>query len=271
MNKGEKNSIPPQDEDENISTSQSPQSEEELLAQIAAQDAQSDILNYESFSDDMDDGETKDHEYTNSAEPNADQVRIQVLEEENARIKDHMVRALADAENTRKRSVKEREDASKFAVSGFAKDILSVADNLRRALEAMPEEQTEHLQGLINGIEATERELLRAFEKNGILKLEPMDELFDPNFHEVMFEAPIPNKAAGTIIQIIEPGYVLNNRILRPARVGIAKADTNTPQQSEQSTDPGSQIDTQAWNHACAILFFQYSQTSDNERSLKKA
>jgi len=245
MNTGEKNPIPPQDEDENLGNAQQ-QSEDELLAQMAAQDAQSDILNYESFSDDLDDNAPEEHATETNAEPNADQVRIQVLEEENARIKDHMVRALADAENTRKRAVKEREDASKFAISGFAKDILSVADNLRRALEAIPEEQTEQLQSLINGIEATERELLRTFEKNGIQKLEPLDQQFDPNFHEVMFEAPIPDKAAGTIIQIIEPGYVLNNRILRPARVGIAKDGAETTEQDTPKTDPGSQIDTEA-------------------------
>ncbi len=245
MNTGEKNPIPSQEEDENLDNTQQ-QNEDELLAQMAAQDAQSDILNYESFSEDLEDNDREESIAEPQAEPNADQVRIQVLEEENARIKDHMVRALADAENTRKRAVKEREDASKFAVSGFAKDILSVADNLRRALEAVPEEQTEQFQALINGIEATERELLRAFEKNGIQKLEPLDQQFDPNFHEVMFEAPIPEKAAGTIIQIIEPGYVLNNRILRPARVGIAKGDPNAPEQDKPTTDPGSKIDTQA-------------------------
>ncbi|WP_435641311.1 nucleotide exchange factor GrpE [Micavibrio aeruginosavorus] len=150
------------------------------------------------------------------------------LEDEIARLKDHVLRALADGENTRKRAAKEREDATKYAVTGFARDLLSVADNLRRALDAVPEEMKnggdELLKNLLTGIEATEREMLRAFEKNGIKKIEPINVPFDPHQHEVMFEAPMPGKPAGTIIQLIEAGYVLNDRLLRPARVGVSRA-----------------------------------------------
>ena len=157
-------------------------------------------------------------------------VRIQILEQELDRTKDQMIRALAETDNIRKRGLREREDAQKFAVSAFSRDLLSVADNLRRALAAVPAELAEatpEIKNLLSGIEATERELLKSFEKNGIQKIEPLDEKFDPNFHEVMFEAVIPSKPAGMIIQVIEAGYTLNGRLLRPARVGVSKGDAS--------------------------------------------
>lgn len=146
-----------------------------------------------------------------------------------AEANDKTLRALAEVENIRRRSERERQDTAKFAVAGFARDLLSVADNLRRALQAIPEDQrtqNEALQQIFTGVEATERELLRSFEKNGIKKIEPLDERFDPNLHEVMFEAEISGKQPGTVIQILEPGYVIHERLLRPARVGVAKGDT---------------------------------------------
>lgn len=165
--------------------------------------------------------------------------RVSELEAEAARMKDHMLRALADAENTRKRALRERDDATKFAISGFARDMLDTADNLRRAIDAIPEDQRAANAALIEGLEAVERGLLKTFEKHGIRKLEPMGETFDPNFHEVMFEAPVPGKAAGIIIQLVEPGYMLNDRLLRPARVGIAKGDPG-------GGDPSRHIDETA-------------------------
>ena len=217
-----------------------------------------DTESYESFSDEID-NDNDDHimqedvpsehkETLRLQEPNADQLRIQVLEDKLDRMKDQMVRALADAENTRKRAIKERQNASKYAVSNFARDIVSVADNLRRALESIPEETQKEfpqVKNLTQGIEATERELMRCFEKNGIAKLEPLDQKFDPNFHEVMFEAPVPGKENGTIIQIIEPGYIINGRILRPARVGVAK-NAETPSTPPEGTGSGHNVDTEA-------------------------
>lgn len=154
---------------------------------------------------------------------------------------DKLLRTVAEMDNLRKRSVREREDAGKYAVSSFAKDLLEVADTFQRALQAIPADlrQDERINNIIQGIEATERSLLSCFEKNGIKKIEPMDMPFDPNFHEVMFEAPIPGKPSGLIIQIIEPGYVLNDRLLRPARVGVAKSI------SDNGTNDHA-IDTQA-------------------------
>ncbi|MGH1399337.1 MAG: nucleotide exchange factor GrpE [Alphaproteobacteria bacterium] len=157
-------------------------------------------------------------------------VSLAALQKEYEETKDKMIRAVAEAENARKRAVKEREDARKYSITGFAKDLVNTADNLRRALDALPEgilEREDTLKPVIDGIEATERELLKAFELNGIKKLEPQieAEIFDPNKHEVMFEAPGTGKPAGTIIQIIENGYTLHDRLLRPARVGVAKAE----------------------------------------------
>ena len=191
-------------------------------------------IEYEPFSDEIDNIDTK--QKNQNSEPNEDQIRIQILEEQLERTKEQMVRALADAENSRKRAVKEREDASKFAVSSFARDLINVADNLRRALESVPKEilnETPQIKNLTDGIEATERELLRSFEKNGIIKTNPINEKFDPNFHEVMFETPMPDQESGTVIQVIEPGYIISGRILRPARVGIAKSDGSQPPPSD--------------------------------------
>lgn len=180
---------------------------------------------------------------TIAPQENGDAEKIAKLQDELAKMKDQALRALAEAENARKRAIKEREDASKYAVSGFAKDLLSVADNLRRALDAIPADAVAvdpRIKNFIDGIEATERGLLKSFEQNGIRRIDPSGEPFNPNFHEVMFEAPGTGKPAGTVIQVIETGYILNDRLLRPARVGVAKDE------GQGSGTPGANIDTQA-------------------------
>jgi molecular chaperone GrpE len=180
----------------------------------------------------------------NAAAENGDAARVETLQSELAQAKDQVLRALADAENTRKRALKEREDASKYAVAGFARELLSVADNLRRALDAVPEDLLQgepRIKNLLDGIEATERELLKSFEKSHIRKIEPLGEVFNPNYHEVMFETPGTGKPPGTIIQVVEAGYVLHDRLLRPARVGVAKDEG----QGNGKT-AGGHIDTQA-------------------------
>lgn len=153
--------------------------------------------------------------------------KIADLEKKLAEATDRALRAIAEAENTRKRLEKERLDTGKFAVSGFARDMLGVADNLRRALAAIKPEQLEtspELKSIATGVEATERELIRLFEKNGIKKIDPLDERFDPNLHEVIFESPVPGKEPGIVIQVFESGYTIHERLLRPARVGVSKA-----------------------------------------------
>ncbi len=152
--------------------------------------------------------------------------KIAELEKKLAEMKDQALRALAEAENTRRRGERERQDTAKFAVGSFAKDLLNVADNLRRALNSITPEAREknpELKNIYVGVEATERELLRAFDTQKIKKLEPLNQKFDPNLHEVLFENDAPDKAPGTVIQVIEPGYTIHERLLRPARVGVAK------------------------------------------------
>lgn len=151
---------------------------------------------------------------------------VAALEAELAEAKDRMMRALADAENTRKRALKDRDDAGKYAVASFARDLLDFSDNFGRAMASIPEDLKEadkRLDNVITGLDAMQRELLGVFDKHGVKKIEPLDEPFDPNYHEVMFEAPMPGKPPGTIIQVVEPGYVINDRLLRAAKVGIAK------------------------------------------------
>jgi len=156
------------------------------------------------------------------------QDRIAALEAETAKLKDQALRALAETENIRRRSEREREDTAKFAISSFAKSLLDAADNMRRAIDAVPAEAVEQDQALatlMDGVAATERQLLAAFERNGVTRIEPVGEVFDPNFHQAMFELPGSGKPAGTIIQVIQPGYVLQGRLLRPAMVGVAKGE----------------------------------------------
>lgn len=159
------------------------------------------------------------------------EARIAALEAELNDSKDRALRALAEAENTRKRFERMQGDTSKYAVSSFARDLLDVVDNLRRAIDAVPAEQASShqlLKTLLDGIGATERVMLSMLEKHGVKKITPSSGPFDPNFHEVIFEAEAPGKNAGEIIQLIEPGYVIHDRLLRPARVGVAKGGANS-------------------------------------------
>lgn len=173
-----------------------------------------------------------------SLEINAD-IMMDSLQQELQEARERTMRALADAENTRKRAQKDREDAGKYAIASFARDLLDFSDNFKRALASMPDDTPDAVK---EGLNAMDRELLATFDRHGIKKIEPLDEPFNANYHEVMFEAPVPGKAAGIIIQVIEAGYVLNDRLLRAAKVGIAKAGAAEP----QNTDPGAKIDTQA-------------------------
>ncbi len=154
-------------------------------------------------------------------------LQISELQQQMAAIKDQGLRALAEADNTRKRALKDREDATKYAISNFARDLLDYADNFNRAIDSVPEELKnsgdDRITSLVTGLEAMQRQFLQTLEKNGIKKLEPRDEPFNPHFHEVMFEVPGTGKPAGMIIQLVDAGYILHDRLLRPARVGVAK------------------------------------------------
>jgi molecular chaperone GrpE len=151
--------------------------------------------------------------------------RLAALEAELAEQKDRLLRALAETENLRRRAQREREDAVKYAAAGFAKDLLSAADNLRRALDSLPEAEApdERTKSLIAGVAATERELLRVFERHGIHRIDPKGERFDHNFHQAVFEVENSDQPGGTVVEVLQPGYLLHDRLLRPAMVGVAK------------------------------------------------
>ncbi len=154
------------------------------------------------------------------------QDQIAELEAELAAMKDKMQRALAEAENTRRRAERDRHEAMRYGAVGLARDLLSVSDNLRRALEALPEDARDGdgwAKDLITGVELIEREFLDAFGKHGVVKMEPMGEPFDHNFHQAMFEMEDPEKPARTVVQQMQPGYRLHDRLLRAAMVGVSK------------------------------------------------
>jgi len=159
------------------------------------------------------------------AEETSAETRVNELEAELADQRDRLLRALAETENVRRRAQREREDASKYAVAGFAKDLLSAADNLRRALESLPEAEAkdERTRSLLAGVAATERELLGVFERHGIKRIDPKGERFDHNLHQAIFEAERPDQPSGSVVEVLQPGYVLHDRLLRPAMVGVAK------------------------------------------------
>lgn len=151
--------------------------------------------------------------------------RVAALEKELAEEHDRLLRALAEAENTRRRAQRERVDAEKYSISRFAEGLLSVADNLRRALDSLPEVEAkdDRTRSLLAGVAATERELLAAFERHGLKRIDAKGERFDHNLHQAVFEVENPSVPVGTVVEVLQPGYMLQDRLLRPAMVGVAK------------------------------------------------
>ncbi len=148
---------------------------------------------------------------------------VAALMAERDELRDKFMRALADAENARKRSERDRREAENYGGSKLARDMLPVYDNLNRALEAVSEDMRGTTGGLIEGVELTMRELLNIFERHGITKVAPeVGDRFDPQMHEAMFEAPVPGTRAGDIIQVMAEGFMLHDRLLRPAQVGVS-------------------------------------------------
>jgi molecular chaperone GrpE len=152
---------------------------------------------------------------------------VEALAKEAAESRDKMLRTLAEMENLRKRTAKEVADARTYGITGFARDVLDIADNLQRALDAVPAETRESadpiLKALIEGVELTERSLLNALEKNGVKKFDPSGEKFDPNFQQAMYEVPDASVPAGTVVQVVQAGYMIGERVLRPALVAVSK------------------------------------------------
>ncbi|MGN8118003.1 nucleotide exchange factor GrpE [Labrys sp. 22185] len=159
------------------------------------------------------------------------------LQAENAELKDRVLRAMAEIENVRRRGERELNDARQYAIAKFAGDMLGVADNMERALASVPAEARETdaaVKALMEGVELTEKEMLRSLEKHGVKKLDPKGERFDPNFHQAMFEIPDPSVPNGTVAQVVQVGYSIGSRVLRPAMVGVARGGPKQAAEAEK-------------------------------------
>ena len=171
--------------------------------------------------------ESVDLQNDEEGEVNEPSKSLDELEAEISELKDQLLRTVADSENLRKRLEREKEQTRKFGIANFAKDLLSIADNLGRALDAAPNKEDvedQALENLVLGIQMTEQELQKAFENNNIRKIDPLGEKFDYNFHQAMFEVEETDKEPGIVVQVLQPGYAIDDRILRPAMVGVAAA-----------------------------------------------
>jgi molecular chaperone GrpE len=181
--------------------------------------------------------ETPETEAAETAAPDP----MAVLAREAAEMKDRLLRTLAEMENLRRRTEREVADARAYGVTSFARDILAVADNMERAMKALDDEIRDKadagVKALLDGVELTERELIKVMEKHGVKKLEPHGQKFDPNLHQAMFELPDPSVPAGTIVQVMQPGYTIGERVLRPALVGIAKGGPKAPATEAPAND----------------------------------
>lgn len=186
-----------------------------------------------------------------------DEDPVAVLEGEVASLKDQLLRAMAETENIRRRSQREREDGVKYAAVPVIRDLLGVADNLQRALESVPEElaaENETVSNLRLGVQMTQKELNSVFERHQIRAIAPLGDKMDPHLHEAMFEVEDLEKPAGTVVQVIQTGYRLHDRLLRPARVGISKGGPKAGEaggdpaedDSPANEGPGSKVDTSA-------------------------
>ncbi len=175
----------------------------------------------------MTDEKTEMHEDPQVDPSLEDVVDIQEPEDEAAKLKDQLLRTLAELENLRKRSEREREDTAKYAVASFARDLLSVADNLHRAIDAVPADAPSAdpaLKTLIDGVEITRSELLNCLSKHGIKKISPQaGDTFDHNAHQAMFEVDSTDHPSGAIANVMQDGYMIHDRLLRPALVGVVK------------------------------------------------
>src|SRR6201996_4978222 len=164
---------------------------------------------------------------------------VELLAKELAEARDKTLRTLAEMENLRQRTRREVADSKVYGITGFARDVLDIADNLQRTLDAVPAETRESadpmLKSLIEGVMLTERSLLSALEKNGVKKFDPSGEKFNPNFQQAMYEVPDPSVPAGTVVQVVQAGYMIGERILRPALVGVSKGGAKAAPAAEQN------------------------------------
>lgn len=178
------------------------------------------------------------------------QAELERVEAEKAEAQDRLVRTVAEMENLRRRTARDVADAREYSIAAFAREMLAVSDNLRRALDAVPQEAREAgdngLNALIEGVELTERSMLQALEKHGVRRISPQGERFDPNFHQAMFEISDPEVAANTVLQVVQDGYVIGERVLRPALVGVSKGGPKAPPKAEQAENGGDAADAKS-------------------------
>jgi molecular chaperone GrpE len=171
-----------------------------------------------------------------------DPASVEALNKEVAEARDKMLRTLAEMENLRQRTRREVADAKTYGITGFARDVLDIADNLQRALDAVPPEARAAadpgLKALIEGVELTERSLLNALEKNGVKKFDPAGQKFDPNFQQAMYEVPDPSVPSGTVVQVVQAGFMIGERVLRPALVGVSKGGAKAAPAAANGNEP---------------------------------
>ena len=179
-------------------------------------------------------GFARDAETVDTAQPSQPDP-VELLKAENSDLRDRYLRLAAEMDNLRRRTEREVKDAKSYSVAGFARDMLAVSDNLRRTLDAIPEEMRADagLKTLIEGVEMTERSMLSALERHGVRQIEPVGQKFDPNFHQAMFEIPNPEVPNNTVVQVVQAGFVIGERVLRPAMVGVAKGGPKVAEISE--------------------------------------
>ncbi|WP_313615594.1 nucleotide exchange factor GrpE [Agrobacterium sp.] len=167
---------------------------------------------------------------------------VEVLKAENNDLRDKFLRLAAEMDNLRRRTERDVKDAKAYSVAGFARDMLAVSDNLRRALEAIPAELKANaeagISGLIEGVEMTERSMLSTMERHGVRKIDAEGEKFDPNFHQAMFEIPNPAVPNNTVVQVVQAGFTIGERVLRPAMVGVAKGGPKA--EAPAAAEPGT-------------------------------
>lgn len=166
---------------------------------------------------------------------------VETLQAENADLRDKLLRTIAEMENLRKRTEREVADTRSYAIAGFARDMLAATDSLSRALMVLPAEAREStdatIKSLVEGIEMTEREMQRLLAKHGVKPIEAEGQKFDPHKHQAMFEVPDPSRPEGTVVQVVQAGFAIGDRVLRPAMVGVAKGGGATGQPAEGGVD----------------------------------
>jgi molecular chaperone GrpE len=175
-----------------------------------------------------------------SADVGAD---LDALLSENADMRDKLLRAMADMENLRQRTEREKADTARYAISNFARDVLTIGDNLKRAIDHVPADaaaQDPALKSFLEGVELTERELLNMMEKHGVTKLEPLGQRFDPNQQQAMYEVPTTEVPDGTVMEVMQAGYTIGDRVLRPALVAVSKGGPKSAPKPEQGNGFGT-------------------------------